>query len=177
MSISIIENPRADAAQEKGLWQIVRKSVGVIGQPAEYFVPLLAALLCLPVSIFCEFQLGNLATGLRLAKMMVSWSTVGITYAATILGFLVAGFAVFATISDKVFFLHLASYRSNGRNISQFKFIFFTFIYVFIAYIVLILASLFFMVAAEENSPFWYLARLCSSRAAPWARIVGVVSL
>jgi hypothetical protein len=162
--IVLVPDPKADATSEKGLLQIVFKSIGVTGHPIEYIPPLLLALLAIPSALFCELQLSNIARAGRMAKMLVTWAALGDTVAVTILGFLVAGFAIFSAVSDKLLFLKLASYKSEGRNISQFKFIFFTFMYVFALYMIMIAASSFLAVAAEENSPIWYIGKLLSKR-------------
>ncbi|MDD2271139.1 MAG: hypothetical protein PHP95_04090 [Desulfuromonadaceae bacterium] len=58
----------------------------------------------------------------------------GISLIANLLGFLIAGFTIFATFGDKDFFMFLAVKRHAKYGISYLKYSFFTFMKVFIVY-------------------------------------------
>jgi hypothetical protein len=71
-------------------------------------------------------------------KSITSWLSLGFTYATTILGFLVAGFTIFSTMTRTEVFIALAQKKHDTLGVSQLKFIFFSFLRVFILHIVLI---------------------------------------
>jgi hypothetical protein len=58
----------------------------------------------------------------------------GISLVANLLGFLIAGFTIFATFGDKDFFMFLAVSKHDKYDISYLKYSFFTFMKVFIVY-------------------------------------------
>ncbi len=73
-------------------------------------------------------------------KSITSWLSLGFTYATTILGFLVAGFTIFSTMTRTEVFIALARKKHDTLGVSQLKFIFFSFLRVFILHITLIFA-------------------------------------
>ena len=73
-------------------------------------------------------------------KSITGWLSLGFTYATTILGFLVAGFTIFSTMTRTEVFIALARKKHDTLGVSQLKFIFFSFLRVFILHIVLIFA-------------------------------------
>jgi hypothetical protein len=86
------------------------------------------------------------------------WGVLTCTLAATILGFLIAGFAIFATMSRHSFFVELAQFRVESRPISQFKFVFFNFIFIFIHYVSYIATTLLVAMLWVGHSPVWFAA-------------------
>lgn len=58
----------------------------------------------------------------------------GISVIANLLGFLIAGFTIFATLGDREFFMFLAVVKHKKYNMSYLKYSFFTFMKVFIVY-------------------------------------------
>lgn len=61
--------------------------------------------------------------------------------AATVLGFLIAGFSIFASMASKPLFKCLAQTPHEGTNLSELKYVFFNFINVFSVYLVLLVTS------------------------------------
>lgn len=63
------------------------------------------------------------------------WAEVGFSFSAGILGFLIAGFTIFATVSDKSLFITMAKATHEKSGLSYLKYNFFSLMYVFIAYL------------------------------------------
>ena len=64
----------------------------------------------------------------------------GFNYSITILGFLVAGFTIFATMTKVEIFIALTLTSHKAENVSHIKFIFYSFLRVFINHIMLLFA-------------------------------------
>lgn len=77
-----------------------------------------------------------------LVDIIRDWSRLGLGYSTTILGFLVAGFSIFATVSDKSLFVFMAQAK-HKHGLSYLKYNFFALMYVFSVYL---LFSLFCLV-------------------------------
>lgn len=63
------------------------------------------------------------------------WAELGFSFSTGILGFLIAGFTVFATVSDKSLFVEMARITHRRSNLSYLKYNFFSLMYVFIVYL------------------------------------------
>jgi hypothetical protein len=74
-------------------------------------------------------QSGNLLT------MTIAWAQAGLAFSTSILGFLLAGFAIFATLTKTELFEILAQIPYRDSGISHLKFVFFNFIVTFIQYL------------------------------------------
>ena len=61
--------------------------------------------------------------------------------AATILGFLVAGLAIFTTLSDKRILIVLAQTPQKGTGVTTFKYLYYNLLRVFVIYIALLIIS------------------------------------
>ena len=59
----------------------------------------------------------------------------GLSFVGNMLGFLIAGFTIFATFSDKELFMFMATKKHEKYGISYLKYSFFAFMYVFIIYL------------------------------------------
>lgn len=79
----------------------------------------------------------------------------GIGFSVSILGFLVAGFSIFSTITKPELFIALAKirYRKN-INFNNFQFIFYNFMYVFYNYVTFLLVCFIFDFLFGGKSPF-----------------------
>jgi hypothetical protein len=95
-------------------------------------------------------------------KSITSWLSLGFTYATTILGFLVAGFTIFSTMTRTEVFIALAQKKHDTLGVSQLKFIFFSFLRVFILHIVLIFTCV--AVSMLKDSSGIYLSILHDDR-------------
>ncbi|QXE88120.1 hypothetical protein KP003_06900 [Geomonas nitrogeniifigens] len=59
----------------------------------------------------------------------------GLSFVASILGFLITGFTIFASLSDREFLRLMATRKHNDHDISYLKYTYFAFMYVFIVYL------------------------------------------
>ncbi len=71
-----------------------------------------------------------------------------------ILGFLIAGFAIFASVTNAKLFIMLASIPYGDGRINRLQFVFFNFLNVFTIYIALMSVALFTMILLLPESPF-----------------------
>ena len=74
-------------------------------------------------------------TSSSLLEKVRKWAEMGFSFSAGILGFLIAGFTIFATVSDKSLFVEMAKIVDTKSGLSYLKYNFFTLMYVFIAYV------------------------------------------
>lgn len=63
------------------------------------------------------------------------WATSGFNFSITTLGFLIAGFTIFATLSKPEMMLAMMAHKNKKTNLPTLKYNFFTFMKVFIMYI------------------------------------------
>ena len=92
--------------------------------------------------------------------VIISWSEIGTTISASILGFLLAGFAIFASVTRPALFANLARIEKANTGLSELKYAFFSFMNVFIHYVsflsfcLIVSLSLEFLVADSANWQF-----------------------
>lgn len=96
------------------------------------------------IIITCSLNWIYLADVNRSYKSYQYISTTAFDLTVQILGFLIGGFAIFATVSDPAALKRLAQTTMPGLNISAFKYVFYNFLSVFILYITTLGASIAF---------------------------------
>jgi hypothetical protein len=69
-----------------------------------------------------------------IAAKLQHLAELGFSFSAGILGFLIAGFTIFATVSDKELFIQMAKHSHDKSGLNYLKFNFFTLMNVFILY-------------------------------------------
>lgn len=160
MSIVQIANWKQDVFSEKTLSQVLRASIGVVGSPYDAAIAIFLTLVGVGLGAMSTFYWQVTAAADEIARVVQVWSLVSASFAAAILGFLIAGFSIFATMTEKRLFHDLSKIKSNGRKISDFKFIFYNFLYVFIQYLIYLGISLVVCFMFVEGSPVWFAASL-----------------
>jgi len=78
---------------------------------------------------------------------------VGLTITTQLLGFLIAGFAIFASITKPELFISLAKLPHREGNITRLQFIFFNFMFAFIHFILFLAASVFVKTLLPSGGP------------------------
>jgi hypothetical protein len=78
-----------------------------------------------------------------------AWATLGFAFSSGMLGFLVAGFAIFATISKPDLFVRLAQISYPDSALTALKYVFFSFVNVFVHYLS------FLTLCVAVNVSFW----------------------
>jgi hypothetical protein len=162
MSVVQIQNWQKDVFSEKTLSSALKASFGVVGSPHDVAIALLVGLVGLGLSVASTFAWEWTAAPSVTAKIVQSWSVVAAGFASAILGFLIAGFSIFAAMTEKKLFHDLAKIKSNEREISDFKFIFYNFLYVFIHYLAYLFVTLLIVFLFVEGSPLWFLMSLAN---------------
>jgi hypothetical protein len=162
MTVVQIPKWQDDVFTEKTLSSALRAAIGVVGSPHDVAIVVFVGLagLVLSVASTCVWEVT--ATADVTAKIVQGWSVVAAGFASAILGFLIAGFSIFAAMTDKTLFHGLAQIKSNGREISDFKFIFYNFLYVFIQYLLYLAVTLAVCFLFVPQSPLWFVASVVS---------------
>jgi|GEM_PF-3520007 len=162
-NIDIIDDPRQDLSQEKSFWEAIRASIGTVGNKAD-------ALFCVCIFVVANTLLvwaclaGNLAHPAVIAEIISKWSLITVGYSASVFGFLIAGFSIFATLTKPELFHALARIKQKGRKISEFKFIFYNYLYIFALFLLYITTSLATYMLSQFGSPAWYFAKIIHQR-------------
>lgn len=142
--------PRVDALveellKEKTLWAIFRQSQRIPRSKVNIFVAVAfcAVSFCLAVQ---EERASILATQVHSLAAIILVSTIGL------LGFLIAGFSFFATVSDKAMFCRMAEHSHKASGLSYLKYNLFMFLRVFAQYLLMSLVSFGLVVTLQPDS-------------------------
>jgi hypothetical protein len=119
----------SELTSEKSLWDVYWLSRTI--KPSKFqFISILAIMIALAVNAFgLEPNIDIILEDTR------KWASSGFNFSITTLGFLIAGFTIFATLSKPQMMLAMMSHRNKKTNLPTLKYNFFTFMKVFIMYI------------------------------------------
>lgn len=166
------------------LYRTARKHVAVAGNNRIAIYVFLAALLPLLAGfsgLWNPVSVSALIAGIR------SVATLGVGFATSILGFLVSGFALFFAITRSDVLVLLAGVSHDEGDISRLQFILYSFMYVFLQYIVFLGATLGISATLMQGSllvstaiywrdacpnAFWILAAIGFSGLAAWLTFI-----
>lgn len=127
---------------EKSLWNIWWKSSSAtVGTRGFWVNTIILITACFLVSGFVFTWDADVHSAIELLRTLVS---TGVSYSITMLGFLLAGFAIMSGVTRPDLWLSMARTPVKGRNISYLKYNFFTYMRAFIYHIIYLTA---FMVA------------------------------
>ena len=160
-----VENWRTDAISDKGFADVLAASVGVVGSKLDIGIFTGCLFIGTVGVIIARTQFDQLIMPSVTAQMVQQWSSFGAGVSVAILGFLIAGFSVFATVTRPAFFHVLAQIRQSNRNISEFKFVFYNFIYIFAHYIIYLAMCMLFASMLIDNSPAWFAGKVIYAHA------------
>lgn len=120
---------------EKSLWQVFKRSPTFWKRKTNALIILLSICISLLVSALDTYAFYNKdAPSFALDSAINLLAKTGKDYSLTMLGFLLAGFTIFATITKPELFIELAEVPKDKKT-SQLQFIFFSFIGVFVHYL------------------------------------------
>ncbi|MBC8718168.1 hypothetical protein [Ochrobactrum sp. Marseille-Q0166] len=139
---------------EKTLYQAYRKAQKVASTRFNYRV---AACVFVVLTFFMALRIWLLGEPLSYVSAILTTRNVamlGFTYTTSILGFLITGFAIFASITRPQIFILLAKLPYEETGISRLHFIFFNFLFVFVHYICFLIACIFVLVGLGSKGPF-----------------------
>lgn len=123
-----------------------------------FLVFLLSTILVIVGSIFGDYGISESY------DLIHQVSNLGFQFSIGILGFLVAGFSVFASITRPQLFILLAKIKYDETNITRFQYIFFIFLNVFTIYLILLSTSLSVSIFFSNSSPLYYLGAILSEK-------------
>ena len=135
-----------DLFTETSLWQTFVESGKFPTTPFNHLVRvwLFPTTFLICVALFwATLDSNELLRGISAASYILA------TVTATILGFLVAGLAIFTTLSDKSILIALAKAPQKNTNVSAFKYLYYNLLRVFVIYIAVL--SLSFAVQVVAN--------------------------
>lgn len=149
-SLSSIEEsqsvPIQEITSEKNISQILWKSRRL---PKDYFNILSSISLFVALTFYVSFGQRTLP---ELALDVNQWAVTGFSLATGILGFLIAGLAIFSAVSDLSLFTNMARVK-HPSGLSYLKYNFITLMYVFAVYLLLALSSFFIQLFSQPNGP------------------------
>lgn len=119
----------ADLFDEKNLWSIYKQCV--LKLPRSTFNSIATTLVFVFLCIDCLF-FDNFSGKLEFVR---SLSDSGLGFGSTILGFLIAGFTIFATLTKPEVFMRLYETQNKEIGLSFLKIAFFSFVEAFIVFI------------------------------------------
>lgn len=127
----MITNWKADLFKEKSLHEVFRASKTLPKSPHNKFLYALSGI-AIAVSVVVWLVTKQVAGS---ARAVITIADIAFDLSVQILGFLIGGFAIFATVTDDRLMIRLAQAPMNGSDLSVFKHVFFNFLSVFYIYI------------------------------------------
>ncbi|MHA7228439.1 hypothetical protein ACVT98_03050 [Vibrio campbellii] len=118
-----------DLTEEKSLWDIYKKAYIIFPNKLQIAI-VLAVATCLAINAFILEKNSTI-----LLENVRAWSSIGFNFSITTLGFLIAGFTIFATLTKPDMMLAMMDHSNKEYNLPTLKYNFFVFIKVFISYI------------------------------------------
>ncbi len=134
-----------EITKEKNLWDVYKLCRKITVSPFHSCIILTASIFLLCNSLFLEKNIGHLLSDIR------NWSLIGFNFAVTTLGFLIAGFTIFATLSKPDMFLTMMAIPHEQTNMPTLKYNFMAFMKVFISFIAFTLIYLIIILFGQEN--------------------------
>ncbi len=140
--------PASDITAEKNLWQILKISFLL---PKRIFNIASTVSFLIVVLIYALLSQDS-TQGSR--DQLLTLAERGFSFSVGILGFLVAGVAVFTAANDASLFTHLARIKHRKSGVSYLKYNLIALMYVFIAYISLAFACFIIQILADIGDVF-----------------------
>ncbi len=127
---------KASLFEEKSLWDVYWKARSLGDTTTNNIMKWTIFLGVVVFTILNEWFFDHkLLSAAAMRQIVRSWSTDGVSFASQVLGFLIAGFTVFSTLTKPSLFKKLARSEYKKTHISNLKFIFFNLMLVFIHYL------------------------------------------
>jgi uncharacterized integral membrane protein len=143
-----------DLTSEKNLWDVYKLSRKI--RPGKFQVLCVAlTFVALWTNAFFLVKNDN-----SLLIDVRKWAEFGFDFSITTLGFLIAGFTIFATLSKPRMMLAMMDHINKETKLPTLKYNFFTFMKVFIAYIAISIAYLLVMILGQADGFFSNLVSL-----------------
>lgn len=146
---------KRELTEEKNLWQIYVLSRRISHSKFN------RVCLILGVVLMMVHVITTTESTRDMAERVLKWSELGFGFALSTLGFLIAGFTVFATLSKPSLLLEMARQTHADSGLSYLKYNFFMFFRVFIYYLVFSGMCLSFMILAQPEGFISQLIHWC----------------
>ncbi|WP_420347213.1 hypothetical protein [Pelagibius sp.] len=145
---------KSDLFDEKSLWAVFWRSPGFKDARFNMWVTIVAFALLIGFVFWDRSQDGtSTASSFNYTDTIRSWASLGFGFAVTILGFLLAGFTIFATITKPELFVALAKETHPRSGLSLLKYAFFTFLNVFSHYLSFLALTLVILLLGDRGGP------------------------
>lgn len=135
----------SDLTKEKSLWDIYKLSRKIYPGKLQFFIIFFVALMLFINAFLFDTDLSNIISDTRL------WAGMGFNFSITTLGFLIAGFTIFSTLSKPRMMLAMMDHINEETGLPTLKYNFFTFMKVFITYIIFSLLYLLVILIGQEG--------------------------
>jgi hypothetical protein len=147
--------------KEKNLWQIYRQGPPFY-EGSAFNGWVVFGTLALLAAFACEhlwWQSGHPESAIDPRDIFLSWANVGISFTGTILGFLLAGFAVLFTLFKPETLLRLQQVTRPGKKLPELKLLVCVFIDVFVHYLAFLFWCILVLVVGYKNGPATVVSR------------------
>ncbi|NWC95040.1 MULTISPECIES: hypothetical protein [unclassified Pseudomonas] len=140
--------------EEKSLWAIYIKARRIPFNPFNLWSTILVTILVITQYCVLEIPIDEKL------KIVRDFSSMAIGIAVSVLGFILAGFTIFATISQPEMFVAMSKHRHEISGLSYLKNNFFIFMRVFIYYLIYTVFCLFIITFGIQGGIFHKLSTL-----------------
>lgn len=135
----------SDLTSEKSLWDVYKLSRRIVPSRLQVLFVLGSFLALAANSFIFSSNVQVVIDDVR------KWSEMGFSFAITILGFLIAGFTIFSTLSKPKMMLAMMDHINKETGLPTLKYNFFAFMKVFIAYIAFLLFYAFILLFGQSG--------------------------
>ncbi len=147
-------NWRDELTSEKGLMDVYLVARKFSSTKSNFYFSLFMGFsFCIILILDRFFQVGIYYPD-KMSDAFEKILSLGFSLSIAILGFLIAGFSIFATITRTKILIVLAKIPTKG-NVSRLKFIFYNFMFVFIHYLGFLTYSIFCIIFSDKMSKFF----------------------
>ncbi len=136
----IKSSPFSALFQDHSLWDVFRNSFSLAENKFDVIIKIIVALILGTIPFALYFAKTDLFPQANVA--LKDWANIGLTYTVGILGFLIAGFTIFFTITRIEVFVGLSKLCHKTKKMSQLQFVVYSFLRVFIFHLSLLLVSI-----------------------------------
>jgi hypothetical protein len=137
---------------DRSLLQIFLKSRGSYETPFNFILLMVIAILSATIGFAYLIEGQGVIPRSEVAETVRAWTALGVTLSTTVLGFLIAGFTIFATISNPRLFANMAQiWNKKVKNTTQLEYAIRPFINCFVNYITYASASVFLAMLAAKG--------------------------
>ncbi|MEZ9038676.1 MULTISPECIES: hypothetical protein [Vibrio] len=137
-------NPN-ELTQEKSLWDIYKKAFLIFPSRLQVITIFIVALGLGFNAFYFEEDISVLLSDIR------NWSSFGFNYSITTLGFLIAGFTIFATLTKPDMMLAMMDHPNKKYKLPTLKYNFFVFMKVFVSYIFFSMVYVTIILLGQKN--------------------------